>query len=138
MIEFERRRERSLGVELTPLIDVVFQLLVFFLLTSALMAQAIPVNLPKAATGDELQQVVKVTLDQKGKLYLDDERTQRDDLRAGVKKVIRGFNPSEVRAVIAALKSKVTTTREREPRNVANANEDEYVYGIPPRRGSLQ
>jgi biopolymer transport protein ExbD len=102
VIEFERTRQRSINVELTPLIDVVFQLLVFFLLTSALMAQAIPVDLPQASTGKELQQVVTVTLDKNGKLYLDDTRLERDSLRENIQRVTRGFERGEVRAVIAA------------------------------------
>lgn len=43
------RRARSAVVELTPLIDIVFQLLIFFLLTATFQTNpAFNVNLPKA------------------------------------------------------------------------------------------
>ena len=51
MIEFDYGRdltERSAGPDLTPMIDVIFQLLIFFLLTSFLIIPAINVALPRS------------------------------------------------------------------------------------------
>jgi biopolymer transport protein ExbD len=51
MIEFDYGRdltERSAGTDLTPLIDVIFQLLIFFLLTSFLILPAVNVALPRS------------------------------------------------------------------------------------------
>jgi len=43
-------------IEITPLIDMVFQLLIFFLLTSNFIIQpGIKVNLPRAATSEVVQ-----------------------------------------------------------------------------------
>jgi len=60
-------------VNMTPLIDLTFLLLVTFIITFPLIEQGIPVNLPeeKAAevTPDKSQ---VVTLDGKGALYLND------------------------------------------------------------------
>jgi len=49
--------ERGLKqIEITPLIDMIFLLLIFFLLTSGFVLQpGIKVDLPKAATGEFLQ-----------------------------------------------------------------------------------
>ena len=71
MIRFRRRRDASESLDLTPLIDVVFQLLIFFLLTSAFINPGISVNLPSAesgqASGDE---GLSVSLDEAGRVFL--------------------------------------------------------------------
>jgi biopolymer transport protein ExbD len=51
MIQFDYGRdltERSAGPDLTPMIDVIFQLLIFFLLTSYLIIPSISVALPRS------------------------------------------------------------------------------------------
>ena len=51
MIEFEYGRnvtEGSAGPDMTPMIDVIFQLLIFFLLTSFFIMPAVNVSLPKS------------------------------------------------------------------------------------------
>ena len=46
-----RRRAAQAVLDITPLIDVVFLLLIFFLLTATFVTNpSIPVNLPKAST----------------------------------------------------------------------------------------
>lgn len=50
VIEFHRRGAIARPLELTPLIDVVFLLLIFFLLTSVFVESGIPLKLPEAAT----------------------------------------------------------------------------------------
>lgn len=48
-----RSRSRSVGFDMTPMIDVVFQLIIFFLVASSLSQQEslIPLKLPVAASG---------------------------------------------------------------------------------------
>ena len=48
-----RRESRRARIEIVPMIDVVFFLLVFFMMASLSMAVygGLPVNLPQAATG---------------------------------------------------------------------------------------
>jgi len=46
MIEFDEHRSEKTGIDLTPMIDVVFLLLIFFLLTSIFGRVSLPVNLP--------------------------------------------------------------------------------------------
>jgi len=51
MIEFDFGRdltERGAGPDLTPMIDMIFQLLIFFLLTSFLILPAVNVALPRS------------------------------------------------------------------------------------------
>jgi len=69
----KRREVEDTGMDMTPMIDVTFQLLIFFMLTHAMMHPP-PVEVPEAVHGKgvnmEGQQLVLV--DEKGKYYLGD------------------------------------------------------------------
>ena len=63
-------------IEIIPMIDTMFFLLVFFMVATLSMTiqKGIAVNLPYAATArDEITQVVALTLTKEGKLYFDKE-----------------------------------------------------------------
>ena len=51
------RDNRRLGINLTPMIDVVFQLIIFFLVSSHLAKQetSMPLPLPQADTGETIE-----------------------------------------------------------------------------------
>ena len=50
MIEFDEHTSGRADIDLTPMIDVVFLLLIFFLLTSIFSKPSIPLDLPEAET----------------------------------------------------------------------------------------
>jgi biopolymer transport protein ExbD len=50
MIEFDEHMSKKNGVDLTPMIDVVFLLLIFFLLTFIFASTSIPIHLPESET----------------------------------------------------------------------------------------
>ena len=67
----EQKRAR---IEILPLIDIVFLLLVFFIYAMLSMAvhRGIPVNLPAAASaGIEKDPLLSVTIKEDGKIFLD-------------------------------------------------------------------
>jgi len=100
MIEFPRARRRTAEVDLTPLIDVVFQLLVFFLLTSAFISNTIPMELPQAATGEQTSASLAVSIDHSGQVFLDAIPVTPEELRTRVRAAREAHD--ELRAVIAA------------------------------------
>ena len=57
-MQFKRRTELVKGqIDIAPLIDIVFQLLIFFMLTSSFIMQpGIKVNLPKAVTSEAIHE----------------------------------------------------------------------------------
>ena len=63
-MRFKRRTELVKGqIDMAPLIDMVFQLLIFFMLTSSFIVQpGIKVNLPKAVTSEALHEKSLVIL----------------------------------------------------------------------------
>lgn len=69
-------------IEMTPLMDVVFLLLVFFIYAVARMTtvSAVSVSLPGAAAGEKPGRHRVVTLNRSGDLWLDDEPVGRGEL----------------------------------------------------------
>ncbi|MBL8792379.1 MAG: biopolymer transporter ExbD [Planctomycetia bacterium] len=66
-----RRPRKSPQMELTPMIDCVFQLLIFFMLSSSFQTPMIQLTLPRAATQDqEPPPEILVTVDEQGRFYL--------------------------------------------------------------------
>ena len=93
--------EEIVGINVTPLVDVVLVLLVVLMVTAGYIAsRAIPVDLPKAATGETVPQTLALSIDQKGGLYLDGRPMSEPELHAGV--AARKRARPDVRAVIAA------------------------------------
>ena len=71
MIEFQSKEPEPTSVDLTPLIDVVFQLLVFFLLTSAFISTGITVELPDAETGESGDDTtLAISIDAEGAIFV--------------------------------------------------------------------
>lgn len=83
-MKFRRNIEYESGFNLTPLVDVVFQLLIFFMLTSSFIAQpGIKINLPKAITSEVVQdrKNVIITLTKDNLLYLNEKLISETELR---------------------------------------------------------
>ena len=89
-------------INVTPLVDVTLVLLIIFMVTATLIvAPSIPVDLPKAATGEETQNsTLAVVLTRDGKLYLNGQLTTETDLADAVRREQRA-NPG-VQAIISA------------------------------------
>jgi biopolymer transport protein ExbD len=68
--------ETPLSINIVPMIDVVFAVLAFFILSSLYLSRAegLPVNLPTAQTADgQPQSQVILTIDAQGSVFLDDQ-----------------------------------------------------------------
>lgn len=75
-------------INLTPLIDLSFLLLISFVITYPMVEQGIPVNLPKATASDITEQkTCSVTLNAKGDLFVDQTRVTIDQFRSRMAEV---------------------------------------------------
>lgn len=82
-MQFEGRRKASAAPNLTPLIDIVFLLLVFFMLTAHFVRdEGLPIALPQAISADalDLDQPVEVNLTDDGEIYLQGQLVGIDNL----------------------------------------------------------
>jgi len=56
-LQFKRQKQAETEVNLTPLIDVVFLLLIFFMVSTSFIKEThLSINLPKALSGEEQAQ----------------------------------------------------------------------------------
>ncbi|GAB6043389.1 ExbD/TolR family protein [Endothiovibrio diazotrophicus] len=95
------RRRSSFGLNLTPLIDIVFLLLVFFMLTAHFVRdESVAVELPQARSGEAVEEDVGplvVTLDGEGKIRLGEREVAPDRLEAVLRAELQGRDNREVR-----------------------------------------
>jgi len=76
-MKMARKPMKKARIEIIPMIDTMFFLLVFFMLATLSMTtqSGLPVNLPHAAgVQDETKQVVTLTLTQDGNIFYDKEQ----------------------------------------------------------------
>jgi len=89
------------NINVTPLVDIMMVLLIIFMVTATyIVAKSIPVDLPEAATGEDVVTTFAVTLTRDGQTYLDGKAMTLDEVRKRIR-TARSTN-KDVRAVIAA------------------------------------
>jgi biopolymer transport protein ExbD len=88
-------------INVTPLVDVVLVLLIILMVTAtAIVSKTIPMELPKAATGEQTPSTLAVSIDQSGQVFLDTIPVTAEELRTQVRAARE--NEADIRAVIAA------------------------------------
>jgi biopolymer transport protein ExbD len=94
--------EAITGINVTPLVDIVLVLLIIFMVTAKLIvSKSVPLDLPKAASGSDIQTVFSITLTADGAAQVDSKPIANDDAIFALAKDARERNP-ELRAVIKA------------------------------------
>lgn len=91
--EMPRDWDEEISLDMTPLIDMVFQMLIFFLLTTTFAANVkeggMPVDLPRAKTAQipSLASQVVVAILQDGRMVLGGEAVSDEGLREKLEQV---------------------------------------------------
>lgn len=77
-MELRKVKKKSLIINLTSLIDVLFLLLIFFMISTTFLSQpAINLELPRAQHADPVRQTpIVIHVDELGRVYLNDEPTE--------------------------------------------------------------
>jgi biopolymer transport protein ExbD len=94
-VEFERGQ-----LDIAPLIDVVFLLLIFFMLTSSYIFQpGIKINLPRAVTSEVIQEKnLVVTVSAEDSIYFNDRSVSLKQLRAYLEDAAADERPVLIKA----------------------------------------
>ena len=90
LVHPKRRAHMSVQVPLTPLIDIVFMLLIYFLLTTNFMVdEGIKIRLPQAkASAPQTEEVITVYVDRQGRAFLGNKEVSTAALFDGLKEMI--------------------------------------------------
>ncbi|MBE9047309.1 biopolymer transporter ExbD [Pleurocapsales cyanobacterium LEGE 10410] len=86
-------------INILPMIDVIFAILVFFIVSSLYLtrSEGLPVNLPRATTAQVQQsKQITVSLDEQGKLTIDGEPAQLDQLKTEIEQLIEGSDTTVI------------------------------------------
>jgi biopolymer transport protein ExbD len=90
------------GINVTPLVDITLVLLIIFMVTAKIIvSQSLPLDLPKAASGQEVQLVFGVELHANGDLLVDGKKLPNEDALLPLAKEAQAKN-TDLRAVIRA------------------------------------
>ena len=79
-MRIQRRNPKKARIEIIPMIDTIFFLLVFFMISTLSMAQyrGMPVNLPKAASGQQAPaDSAAITIDEESRIFLNKEEVDQ-------------------------------------------------------------
>ncbi|NLI82399.1 MAG: biopolymer transporter ExbD [Deltaproteobacteria bacterium] len=92
LVHRKKRPPYQMQMPLTSLIDIVFLLLIYFLLTTNFMvAEGINISLPQAQGGaPQTQEDITVTVDRDGRAYLHDQEVPADQLLKRLREMIGG------------------------------------------------
>jgi biopolymer transport protein TolR len=86
------RRKPMAEINVVPYIDVMLVLLVIFMVTAPLLTPGVKVDLPQAAAAavdNPDRETLVVTVDRKGKLFLDEREIGAEALQAKVAAILR-------------------------------------------------
>ncbi|RAP28723.1 hypothetical protein DID78_04620 [Candidatus Marinamargulisbacteria bacterium SCGC AG-343-D04] len=84
------RKHQGFSLELAPIIDIVFILLIFFAVSSSLISknEGIPVELPQAASATQNDDGVTITVTQDKRIFIDRKEIKNSELPSYIKGLI--------------------------------------------------
>ena len=91
--------EDTFEINILPMIDVIFSILAFFIISSLFLtrSQGLPVDLPSAQTAEPEQSVqLNITIEPDGKMFLDRQPIELDNLKAALTQKIQPDSESVV------------------------------------------
>ena len=91
MLNLSQKNIKRYGIDMTPLIDVVFLLLIFFMLTFAIQGQGLTISLPQGAETEQknAEKDLIVKINQDDSLSLNDKYITIDSLRDALEELVQ-------------------------------------------------
>jgi biopolymer transport protein ExbD len=100
-MKVERRLTQKARVDMTPLVDILFMLLLFFMTTSVFkVVPGISMKLPSSTTNTTVSITqMRVVAISDSEIYVNDIRTGTSGLAAAIHGQMQGKRPDEIRAI---------------------------------------
>ena len=90
MKPIQRQRRPGLRMELSPLIDCIFQLLIFFMLSSTFLTPSIKLTLPTAEAGSvSASDKIMVTLSSDDTIYINKQQVTFETLGPEIRRLLK-------------------------------------------------
>jgi biopolymer transport protein ExbD len=101
-MDFERSTRRSLNLPLTPLIDVVFILIIFFMLTTSFMRiESLELMLPSAGKVSDKKEVTHIFIRANGEMVLGRRTVEPEELTETLERLFSGDPSSPIMLLTA-------------------------------------
>ncbi|WP_029035421.1 ExbD/TolR family protein [Salinimicrobium terrae] len=124
------RNKISPEFSMSSMTDIVFLLLIFFMLTSpAITPEALDLVLPKAKGKTTTKQNVAVSITKDLQVYIDKERVSNSSLEARLKQALSGV---EDPTIILRAEEGVPIERAVDVMDIANRNRYKIVLAVKP------
>lgn len=124
------RNKISPDFSMSSMTDIVFLLLIFFMLTSpAITPEALDLILPKAKGKTTTQQNVAVSITKDLQVYIDKERVSNSELEARLRQVLSGV---EDPTIILRAEEGVPIEKAVTVMDIANRNRYKIVLAVKP------
>ncbi len=81
MLDLFPPQKKRFEIDMASLIDVVFLLLIFFMLTFAIQGQGLSISLPEGEEAQKVEKDIIVKIDQNNNLHLNDKPIQIESLK---------------------------------------------------------
>ena len=89
MISYVKKNKRETVLGITSLIDVIFMLVIFFMLASTFDKSAVPVSLPSSSSVTPPEpRVLGITVDANGEIYFNDENVSKEQLKIRISEFV--------------------------------------------------
>lgn len=103
MLSLKVRNTSELDIDITPLLDVVFILLIFFIIASAFAVRGLDMDVPEARTSAALSgRIIEIRLDEQGNIYGEDVLLHRDELKMFLFRSAESFKERPGKLVLKA------------------------------------
>ncbi|HQP35118.1 MAG TPA: biopolymer transporter ExbD [Polyangiaceae bacterium] len=90
------------GINITPMVDITLVLLIIFMVTAKIIvSQSMPLDLPKAASGQQIQTIFSIQLRSNGETNVDSKKVPADESVLALAREAKAKN-DDLRAVIQA------------------------------------
>lgn len=81
MKPFIRHKKTSMALDIAPLIDIMFMLLLFFILTSSFVRPSISLKMPEASNKEKIEkQDIILSVDKDSNIYLNRQKVDLNEL----------------------------------------------------------
>ncbi|WP_417592438.1 protein TolR [Parasphingorhabdus sp.] len=97
-----RGRAPMAEINVTPFVDVMLVLLIIFMVTAPLLVAGVPVDLPESRANalEQEQEPVQISIDQDGRVYIEDEELSRNALATRLRDIAADQNPEDPRQIM--------------------------------------
>ena len=97
-----RGRAPMAEINVTPFVDVMLVLLIIFMVTAPLLVTGVPVDLPESRANalEQEQEPVQISIDNDGRIFIDDEELSRGALETRLRDIAAEQNAEDPRQIM--------------------------------------